>query len=115
MYDCPKFESCSAPACPLLAPLSEQKHLNGERTCYYLREAQKIDSEAVFEQSGLGDLYKLMTQATVEAFSNPDTSIYLKISLRKAALTSSLMAKGQNLIKEAKNKAFVGCDTENTK
>ena len=41
MYDCPKFESCSAPVCPLDAEWELRSHLNGERVCYYLTEYSK--------------------------------------------------------------------------
>lgn len=114
MNKCPKFDKCIASACPLWKPPSQQTHLDGERTCYYLREAQKIDSKVVFEQSGLGELHDLMAQATFDAFSNPDTSIYLVKSLRKAALTTSSMAKGQNLIKTTRNAALIKLTTEIT-
>ena len=41
MYDCPKFESCSAPICPLDAEWELRSHLNGEKVCYYLTEYSK--------------------------------------------------------------------------
>ena len=110
--ECPKFDKCHASACPLYKSVSQQVHRKGESVCFYLTEAQKIDSKAVFDGSGLGELHDLMAQATVDAFSNPDTSIYLVKSLRKAALTSSSMAKGQNLIKTARNAALLNLTTE---
>ena len=106
MHDCPRFDTCIASVCPIWKPVYFQKHLNGERTCYYLLQAQKIDSEAVFKQSGLENLFEVMAQATHDAFSNPDTSIYLKKSLLKAASTTSAMAKGQNLIRRYRNGEF---------
>jgi hypothetical protein len=106
MNDCPRFDICIASACPIWKPVYLQKHLNGERTCYYLLQAQKIDSEAVFKQSGLDNLFEVMAQATLDAFANPDTSIYLKKSLLKASSTSSAMAKGQNLIRRYRNGEF---------
>lgn len=112
--ECPKFDKCNAPACPLYKPVSQQVHRKGESVCFYLTEAQKIDPKAVFDGSGLTELHELMAQATVDAFSNPDTSLYLVNSLRKAALSSSSMAKGQNLIKNSKKTLF-NLETENTK
>lgn len=96
MYDCPKFEQCSAAVCPLYKSVAEQSHLPNDRTCFYLTEAQKIDSKAIFMASGLGELHEVMAQATIEAFSNPATSNYLVKNLKKAALTSSSIAKGRN-------------------
>lgn len=104
--DCPRFDTCIASVCPIWKPVYLQKHLNGERTCYYFLQAQKINSEAIFKQSGLENLFAVMAQATRDAFSNPDTSIYLVRSLRKAALSSSAMAKGQNLIRRYRNGEF---------
>ena len=106
LHQCPRFDTCIASVCPIWKPVYLQKHLNGERTCYYLLQAQKINSEAIFKQSGLEDLFEVMAQATYDAFSNPDTSIYLKKSLLKAASTSSAMAKGQNLIRRYRNGEF---------
>jgi hypothetical protein len=39
MCDCPKFEKCSAPICPLNN--QESVHLPGEPICFYLRECVK--------------------------------------------------------------------------
>ena len=41
MYDCPKFDSCSAPICPLDPKWESRSHLDGERVCYYLTMCQK--------------------------------------------------------------------------
>lgn len=41
MHDCPKFDSCSAPICPLDPDWELRSHLDGERVCYYLTEYSK--------------------------------------------------------------------------
>ncbi len=41
MYDCPKFDQCSAPICPLDADWERRSHLDGERVCFYLTEHSK--------------------------------------------------------------------------
>lgn len=41
MEQCPKFDSCSAPICPLDPDWSERKHIKDEPVCYYLREWAK--------------------------------------------------------------------------
>jgi hypothetical protein len=41
MHDCPKFDSCNAPICPLDPDWKRRSHLDGERVCYYLTEYAK--------------------------------------------------------------------------
>ena len=103
MDECPKFNKCSAPVCPLYKSIYEQEHLENERACCYLLEAQKIDSEGNFNQSGLGELYKLMVRATHEVFAQPENHKYLQKKLLKAATSSSRMARGISLIKNWKS------------
>lgn len=43
---CPKFDSCSAPMCPLDPDWTERRHLAGERVCLWLREVVKPGGEA---------------------------------------------------------------------
>ena len=104
MDECPKFNKCSAPVCPLYKSIYEQEHLENERACYYLLEAQKIDSEVNFDQSGLGELYEAMVRATHEVFAKPERNKYLQKQLLKAATSGSRMARGINLIKNRKLK-----------
>ena len=63
---CPKFERCSAPICPLDRNWRKASHLQHERVCFYLCEAQKRGSEALFGGKGLGELYQLIVEATSE-------------------------------------------------
>jgi len=41
LYNCPKFDHCSAPICPLDPEWERRSHLNGERVCFYLTEYAK--------------------------------------------------------------------------
>ena len=41
MEDCNKFDACSAPICPLDTDWRIKPHLDGERSCLYLREYAK--------------------------------------------------------------------------
>ena len=104
MRECPKFEGCSAPVCPLHKPISEQEHLENERICYYLIEIQKHGSKANFDQSGLGQLHEVIARAAQELFSQPESHKYLQKQLLKAATTGSRMARGISLIKNRKSK-----------
>jgi len=86
MEDCPKFQACSAPICPLDPNWRKALHLKHERVCFYLCEAQKDGSEAIYGGRGLGKLYRLMVEAT------PDISICwgpIKSALEKAAKSGS--------------------------
>ena len=104
MEECPKFDKCSAPICPLYKSVNKQEHLENERTCYYLLEAQKIDSEANFDQSGLGELYGAMVRAAYEVFKQPNINKHLQKQLLRAATSGSRMARGISLIKERNSK-----------
>jgi hypothetical protein len=97
MYDCPKFDSCSAPICPLSRKIEYQSMGNGERVCFYLTEYQKFNSEASFKVLGLEELCEAMSQAMDEIHSKPHTSIYLKRALQLASQSSSRMARGIEL------------------
>ena len=37
MEECPKFDDCGAPICPLDPDVLDREHLKGEAVCYYLR------------------------------------------------------------------------------
>ena len=37
MEECPRFDDCGAPICPLDPDVLDREHLKGEAVCYYLR------------------------------------------------------------------------------
>ena len=37
MKECPRFDRCNAPICPLDPDVLDREHLKGEAVCYYLR------------------------------------------------------------------------------
>lgn len=45
--DCPKFDSCSAPICPLDPDWHLRRHLSGEPVCLWLRELSKPGGKAI--------------------------------------------------------------------
>ena len=47
MYQCPKYESCEAPLCPLDEEWNTRKMVQDENLCHYLCEASK---EGVIER-----------------------------------------------------------------
>lgn len=62
--DCDRFQTCSANICPLDSEWEKRKHLNGDRVCFYLIEAQKTNAKAIFDKCGRGYLYELMQRVT---------------------------------------------------
>ena len=90
MEDCPKYKGCSAPICPLDPNWRKVQHLKHERVCFYLCEAQKGGSEAIFGGRGLGYPYQLMVEATPAILTRWRT---IKSALEKAAKTGSRMNK----------------------
>jgi hypothetical protein len=102
MTQCPKYDvegrpSCSAAICPLWKPISEQRMLPSERVCFHLLEYQKIDSEAIFNRSGRGNIYKEMGKVTEEIFASPDSYPHLIKALKKASKTGSRIKHAMNI------------------
>ncbi len=87
---CPKFQKCNAPICPIDPIWHKRKHFSGDRVCFYLMEAQKPNAKALFEVRGLGYLYEVMVMHTQ---SIADTYTPIKNALEKAKATSSRMAR----------------------
>ena len=55
MNDCPKFDSCSAPVCPLDPAWQNIHQLKGERVCYYLTEYSKPAARPILEEALAGE------------------------------------------------------------
>ena len=88
--NCPKYEKCSAPICPLDPNWERAIHLNHERVCFYLCEAQKENSEAIFGGRGLSKLHQIMVEVA-PAISCRWTTI--KKALTRAAKSGSRMLR----------------------
>ena len=87
---CPKFQQCSAPICPLDAEWQKRKHINGERVCFYLIETQKANAIANFGVRALGYLYQAIVRRTSDI---ADTHSTIKKAMDRAKKTSSRMAR----------------------
>ncbi len=66
MRDCPKFEGCPAPICPLDPDWKLRVYRKGEPICFYLLEYVKPDAEAQ-SQGSIG----VQIYATIESTSTP--------------------------------------------
>lgn len=91
--DCPKFQSCNAPICPIDSAWNRRSNHKEDSTCFYLSESVKHGSLALFQGAGLGELYEVMHRAT-PAIAKQHPRI--KRALERAQLTGSRMARRIN-------------------
>ena len=88
--DCPKFDKCSAPICPLDPNMLRSRHRQGERSCFYLREYSKIDTRAVFWDITPRELADRVAKAYPEVITRYTS---LKSALRRSSQTPSKSRK----------------------
>ncbi len=88
MRNCPKYDKCSAPICPLEDSLFKRTLLKEDPTCFYLTESVKDGAETRFKGAGLESLYKRVVMATPHLISR-----YPRIcsALKRAMHSSSRM------------------------
>ena len=87
---CPKFQKCNAPVCPIDPIWQKRRHMNGDRVCFYLMEAHKPNAKAVFEGRSLSYLYDAIVR---HALVIADTYRPIKKAIEKAKITSSRMTR----------------------
>lgn len=90
--DCPKYESCCSPVCPLDPAWEQRSLLNSEPTCFFMQEAVKVNALAVFMARGREELYRDISRvipAMVSRWSR------LKKALARASLTGSRMDRSK--------------------
>ena len=88
---CDRFgKPCNANVCPLEPEWEIRPHLKGERICFYMIEAVKVDAEALFEGRGRKDLYKTIHELMplITARHRP-----IKKALESAKTSGSRMAR----------------------
>ena len=93
-HDCPRFEHCSAPICPLDGYWQRRTHLPGERVCGLLCELVKQGGEARLRGSLRSELVETLARVA------PDLSARwgrIRLQLVRSALTGSKFASGQRL------------------
>ncbi len=62
--NCPKFDKCNAPICPLDANHLQGCHLDGEKVCYYLTQAAKPGTEAILRGALPQGMLEVIREAT---------------------------------------------------
>ena len=90
MCDCPKFDSCSAPICPLDQDWRKRAYLDGERICIYLTEYSKVALRANLRGVLSGELYKSVSEQA-EAISEAYPRI--KKQLLRSSISNSKLNK----------------------
>lgn len=56
--DCPRYQTCSAPICPLDIDWQKRVNCNEDPICFYLSQSVKHDARSDFERAGLGNLFE---------------------------------------------------------
>jgi hypothetical protein len=82
-HECPRFNHCNAPICPLDTKVQRRTHLDGEPVCFYMRELVKPGG---FEhvETAMGPK---LTQAVQKAvFGRTAPHIILHKRLKRASL-----------------------------
>lgn len=76
MRDCPRYNVCSAPICPLDPDWRKRTHAPSERVCFYMTEAVKAGAQARFECGGLADLYREVSEVAPAILSRHPAVAY---------------------------------------
>jgi hypothetical protein len=90
MSDCPKYQSCNAPVCPLDPAWTQCLNANDDPTCFYLCESVKDGSQALFQGAGLEELYESIHSVTPAIV---DRHPRIRKALERAKQTGSRMAR----------------------
>ena len=88
MCDCPKWDSCNAPLCPIDPDISKRVYLRGEAFCFYMHEYVKPDSYERFKVSHREEIYNAIAEVLKEVLF---TYGYIKKRLERASSTPSRM------------------------
>ena len=90
LEDCPKFDHCSAPLCPLDDERQKRKHLRGERLCIYVLEYAKEP----FRDNLRGSISEEHWKAVAEAFPDIyDRCAHTRFVIKEASKTPSRLGR----------------------
>lgn len=88
MSDCPKYNKCSAPICPLDPDWKKRSMAKDERVCFYLREAVKEGAQQRFSGGIAEEIYRQAVSLLPQMVIHVN---YLQKRLQKAQETGSKM------------------------
>lgn len=94
MARCPRWESCSAPVCPLAPDWERLRHIDGERVCGLLCELVKDGGNARLRGALPSELVDRLAAVGPQMAAR---WYPVRKRLRKASRTGSRMAAGQRL------------------
>lgn len=92
--DCPRWDGCSAPVCPLAGDWRRCGHLDGERICGLLSELVKDGGEARLRGALPVALVDSLTEVAPKVAA---TYSRIRRGLDRASRSSSRIASGQRL------------------
>jgi len=87
---CPKFQSCNAPICPLDTDWQKRPNHKDDATCFYLLESVKHDARLHFEVAQLGQMLNHIDLIR-DDIANMQPRI--KMKLESASQTGSRMTR----------------------
>ena len=90
MHDCPKYQHCSAPICPLDQEWRLRVHLPGERVCFYLTEYAKPGVRTKLRGVLPAELLKAVERAYPEIIARHGP---IQKRLKKAAQSGSRLGR----------------------
>ncbi len=90
MRQCPRFEKCSVPLCPLDPDWHKCSILDEDSVCYLQLEAVKPNSDAAFQAAGIGWMIPLVL-APLQAMS--ERSGRVRRQTERSKTTGSRMRK----------------------
>lgn len=71
MCDCPKFDGCNAPICPLDPDWEQRRHLDGEKACFYLTEYAKSHARPILRGCLAAELYETVAKVYPRIITRP--------------------------------------------
>jgi len=90
MQDCPKYQKCSAPLCPLDLDITKRSYRKGEPICFYMNEFVKPGALARFEQSHMGVMFETIGDILPALFHRYG---YIRRRLKRASTTPSRLGR----------------------
>ena len=88
MQDCPRWDSCNVPLCPLDPDILKRVYSRGEAICFYTHEYVKSSSYERFKVSHRGEIYEAISDIIKEGLLAYG---YIRRRLERASKTPSRM------------------------
>ncbi len=93
-HDCPRYDRCNAPICPLDPRCLHAQHLHGESVCLWLRELSKPHGEATLRSVVPGELAATVARVAPAIIATQRT---IARALQRASRYGSKLESGQRM------------------